>query len=157
MEESLNIEKCNLKASEVEQGCMQKEQECTEKNPEQMNALALAYLGDAVFELMIRRQAMLTGSCKVEKLHKKVTGLVNAASQSNFVRKLEPYFTEEEQAVYHRGRNAKTITAAKHQSITDYRRATGLEAVFGYLYLKQDQARINELLKLCMESLETQQ
>lgn len=121
------------------------------EKPEELNALALAYIGDAVFELAIRRAMMMSGSCKVEKLHKRVTGLVNAASQSRFVRILEPYFTEEENDIYHRGRNAKTITAAKHQSITDYRRATGLEAVFGYLYLKQDTARMNELLALCLK------
>lgn len=123
-------------------------------HPEEVNALTLAYLGDAVFELEVRTYMLLHGSQKVEKLHKHVTSFVNAASQSHLVGVLENSFTGEETAVYHRGRNSKTMTPAKHQTIADYRRATGLEAVFGYLYLKGDKARIQELLKICFAELE---
>jgi len=124
------------------------------ERPEEVNALTLAYLGDAVLELEVRKHMMLHGSQKVEKLHKRVTGFVNAASQSTLVGILEPVFTPEENAVYHRGRNSKTLTPAKHQTIADYRRATGFEAVFGYLYLKGDMERMKELLEICFQSKE---
>ena len=125
------------------------------ENAADINALSLAYIGDAVFELYVREHFMRTGSLKVEKLHKRVTGFVNAGSQSALLKKIEPLFTEEEAGVYHRGRNSKTVTAAKHQKITDYRRATGFEAVFGYLYLKGDTARINEFLEVCFREIGT--
>ena len=123
------------------------------EKPEDLNALTLAYIGDAVFELEVRKHMMLTGSQKVEKLHKHVTAFVNAKSQSDLIKILEPQLTETENLVYHRGRNSKTVTAAKHQTITDYRRATGFEAVFGYLYLKGDRARLEELLDICFGTL----
>lgn len=119
------------------------------EDPEDTNALTLAYLGDAVFELYVRKHMMEAGSHKVEKLHKRVTAFVNAGSQSRLFGILEPLLTETELSVYHRGRNSKTITAAKHQKIADYRRATGFEAVFGYLYLRGDTKRIEELLTVC--------
>ena len=122
------------------------------ERPADVNALALAYLGDAVFELLVRRHMLLTGSQKVEKLHKRVTAFVNPGSQSRLYSVIEPYLTEEESAVYHRGRNSKSETSAKHQTVADYRRATGFEAVFGYLYLKGDEARITELMTLCFEN-----
>ena len=126
-----------------------------EESLKDINALTLAYLGDAVFELMVRTYMLEHGSKRVEKLHKKVTETVNAGRQSEFVAQLEPVFTEEELSVFHRGRNAKAMTAARHQSIQDYRRATGLEAVFGYLYRKGDKERLNELLRLCLSNEET--
>lgn len=129
-------------------------EESLRENPKDVNALTLAYLGDAVFELEVRKRLFETGSHKVEKLHKRTTGIVNAASQSSFIGKLEPLLTEEETAVYHRGRNGKTLTAAKHQKISDYRRATGFEAVFGYLFLKGDTGRIDELMNICLSDIE---
>ena len=126
-----------------------------EESLKDINALTLAYLGDAVFELMVRTYMLEHGSKRVEKLHKKVTETVNAGRQSEFVAKLEPILTEEELSVFHRGRNAKAMTSAKHQSILDYRRATGLEAVFGYLYLKGETERMKELLRLCLSNEET--
>lgn len=121
----------------------------TEDNPSDMNALTLAYLGDAVFELSVREHFLMCGSQKVEKLHKRVTAFVNAGSQSRLFGVLEPLLTEEENAVYRRGRNSKTVTAAKNQKLSDYRRATGFEAVFGYLFLKGDRERMEELLSVC--------
>lgn len=121
----------------------------TEGSPSDVNALTLAYLGDAVFELSVREHFLRTGSQKVEKLHKRVTAFVNAGSQSRLFGFLEPLLTEEETAVYRRGRNSKTVTAAKNQKLSDYRRATGFEAVFGYLFLKDDRERMEELLSVC--------
>jgi len=115
------------------------------KDSFELNPLTLAYIGDAVFEIMVREYMLSTGSLRVEKLHKKVTAIVNAGSQSDMVRILEPLFTEKEEKVYKRGRNSKPATSAKNQSVSDYRRATGFEAVFGYLYLNRDFDRLNEL------------
>lgn len=132
-------------------------EESLKENPRDVNALTLAYLGDAVFELEVRKRLYETGSHKVEKLHKRTTGIVNASSQSAFIGKLEQVLTEEEISVYHRGRNSKTLTAAKHQKITDYRRATGFEAVFGYLFLKGDTERIAELMDICFSDIEAEE
>ena len=122
------------------------------ENAEDVNALTLAYLGDAVFELEVRKRMLLSGSKRVDKLHKRVTAFVNAASQSRLFSVIEPLRSEAELAVYRRGRNSKTLTAAKHQSIADYRRATGFEAVFGYLYLNGSHDRIAELIDKCFEA-----
>lgn len=119
--------------------------------PEDLNALTLAYIGDAVYEIMVREYALKNGSKRVEKLHKAVTALVNAGKQSDIVKELEPFFDETEEKVFKRGRNSKSVTAAKHQSITDYRRATGLEAVFGYLYLSRKEDRLREIFNKCIE------
>ena len=109
--------------------------------------LNLAYVGDSVMDLIVRTELVSKGNEPVNVLHKKASAVVNAASQSRMAGILEPLFTEEEAAVYRRGRNAKSATHAKNASIQDYRRATGLEAVFGYLYLKGDHARIMELYR----------
>lgn len=111
-----------------------------------LTGLTLAYVGDAVYELILRTYMTAHSSKKVEKLHRHVTALVNAAAQSELIRLLEPELNETELAIYRRGRNAKSMTPAKHQKLSDYRRATGLEALMGYLYLEQDFDRIAALL-----------
>ena len=83
--------------------------------------------------------------------------MVQASAQSEMMRVLQPLLTEEEHAVYRRGRNAKSVSPAKNQSLTDYRRATGFEALMGYLYLKKDYARMMELVKMGLKSLEEEQ
>ena len=118
-----------------------------------LTGLTLAYVGDAVYELILRTYMTAHSSKKVEKLHRHVTALVNAAAQSELIRLLEPMLTEEEKTIYRRGRNAKAVTAAKHQKLSDYRRATGLEALMGYLYLKQDYSRIAALLEQGLPAL----
>ncbi len=120
---------------------------------QELPALSLAYIGDGVFELMTRLYMAEQGSLKVEKLHKRVTDVVNAASQSELSYILKDMLTEEEEAVFKRGRNTRSQTAAKHQSITDYRRATGLEALFGWLFLKGRYERMRELYKYGVEKL----
>ena len=87
-------------------------------------------------------------------MHKRASRLVKAGAQSQMVAVLEPLFTEEELAVYKRGRNAKSVSPAKNQSVTDYRRATGFEALLGYLYLKKEWKRMLELVKMGLEELE---
>ena len=111
----------------------------------QRSPLNLAYIGDSVMDLIVRTELVSAANEPVHVLHKKASAIVNAGNQSRMAGILEPLFTEEEAAVYRRGRNAKAATHAKNASIQDYRRATGLEAVFGYLYLKGDYARALEL------------
>ncbi|MBB5265352.1 ribonuclease-3 family protein [Catenibacillus scindens] len=108
--------------------------------------LTLAYLGDAVFEIIVRTIVVEHSNAPVNKLHKRSSALVKASSQAEMVKVLEPLLTQEEEAVYKRGRNAKSYTMAKNATMTDYRMATGFEALLGYLYLKQDLNRIIELV-----------
>ena len=119
----------------------------SDKGGKGYSPLALAYLGDAVYELLIRTLVMDEGNTQPQKLHQKSSRLVKAEAQAAMIRFLLPRLTEEEAAVYKRGRNAKSFTSAKHASIIDYRTATGLEALFGYLYLEGRFGRILELLR----------
>lgn len=110
--------------------------------------LTLAYLGDAVYEIMIRTILVKKGNCPVNQLHKKASSLVKAAAQSEIIKVIEEKLTEEEHGVYKRGRNAHSPTMAKNASMSDYRRATGFEALMGYLYLKEDYTRMIELIRM---------
>lgn len=107
--------------------------------------LALAYIGDGVYELIVRTRVVNHGSVQVNKMHKKSSALVNAGTQAEIVRLLMEELTDEEMAIYKRGRNAKSVTTAKHATMTDYRTATGFEALCGYLYLT---GRIERLITL---------
>ncbi len=111
--------------------------------------LALAYMGDAVFDVLVRGMVLAKGNMPANKLHKAAKEYVNAAAQAEMYIRLENIVTEEELAVMKRGRNAKSNTTAKNQSVTDYRHATGLEALFGYLYIKGENTRIKELFDIC--------
>lgn len=122
-----------------------------EENLKQYSPLTLAYIGDAVYELVIRTALVRRSNEAVNRLHRKSSALVNARKQSEMIRVLESHFTEEEDSVYHRGRNAKSYTKAKNAGIVDYRRATGFEAVIGYLYLKGDIGRLTELIEMALE------
>lgn len=108
--------------------------------------LVLAYIGDAVYEVLIRTRVVNHGSMQVCKMHKKSASLVKAEAQANIVKAILDELTEEELAVYKRGRNAKSATIAKHATMTDYRMATGFEALIGYLYLKNRCERLLMLL-----------
>ena len=113
--------------------------------------LALAYMGDAVYEVLIRTRVMNRGSMQVNKMHKKSASLVKAEAQARMIQELQEELTEEETAVYKRGRNAHSASSAKNASIRDYRMATGFEALVGYLYLTGQYER---LLKLVHDGLE---
>ena len=117
--------------------------------------LTLAYIGDCVYDLVIKSLVINAGNKQVNKLHQETSRLVQASTQSLMMRTMQEHLTEEEHAVYKRGRNAKSVSPAKNQSITDYRRATGFEALLGYLYLKKDYKRLLELVKLGLDSLES--
>lgn len=121
-----------------------------EKNPKLMSPLALAFLGDAVYELYARRYIVEREDCPVGRLHLKTVELVNAGAQSAAFARLEAVLTEEEMAVYKRGRNANGQSTPKHADIGDYRRATGVEALFGYLFLKGEEARLAELFSITL-------
>ena len=118
--------------------------------------LTLAYIGDGVYDLIIRSIVVNHGNKQVNKLHKETSSLVQASTQSLMMRTMQEHLTEEEHGIYKRGRNAKSISPAKNQSITDYRRATGFEALLGYLYLKKEWKRMLDLVKIGLDSLNTE-
>ena len=115
--------------------------------------LTLAYIGDCVYDLVIRTVVVERGNEPANKLHKQTVAYVKAQTQASMIEALLPYLTEEEEAVYKRGRNAKSYTSAKNASIGDYRKATGMEALVGYLYLTGQEARIMELIKTGLKEL----
>lgn len=115
--------------------------------------LTLAYIGDCVYDLVIRTVVVERGNEPANKLHKKTVAYVKAQTQASMIEALLPYLTEEEETVYKRGRNAKSYTSAKNASIGDYRKATGMEALVGYLYLTGQEARIMELIKTGLKEL----
>ena len=110
--------------------------------------LTLAYIGDGVYELIIRTILVKKGNCPVNRLHKKASSLVKAGAQSAIMEVIEEELTPEELSVYRRGRNAHSTTMAKHATMADYRRATGFEALMGYLYLKEDYTRMLTLVRM---------
>ena len=110
--------------------------------------LTLAYIGDAIYELVIRTILVEKGNTQVNKLHQRASKLVKASAQSEIIEKLKPYLTEEEMGIFKRGRNAKSFTMAKNDSMSDYRRATGFEALMGHLYLTEQWDRMLELIKI---------
>ena len=110
--------------------------------------LTLAYIGDGVYELIIRTILVKKGNCPLNRLHKKASSLVKAGAQSAIMEVIEEELTPEELSVYRRGRNAHSPTMAKHATMADYRRATGFEALMGYLYLKEDYTRMLTLVRM---------
>lgn len=118
------------------------------KDPKQYSPLTLAYIGDGIYDLVIRTIVVEQGNARVNQLHKDVSNIVKAAAQAEVVRKIETLLSEEEMGIYKRGRNAKSYTMAKNASVKDYRMATGLEALMGYLYLLGRMERILELIEV---------
>lgn len=116
--------------------------------------LSLAFIGDCVYDLVIKSLIIRKGNRPVNVMQKETSRLVQASAQSAMMRVMQEHLTEEEHAVYRRGRNAKSLSPAKNQSITDYRRATGFEALIGYLYLKKNYRRIVDLIKTGLVGLE---
>lgn len=129
--------------------------DCKEVDIRTYSPLTLAYIGDAVYDLVIRTVIVQRANRPPQNLHKTAIRYVNAGMQAKMIAALEAYLTDEEAAVYHRGRNAKCHTSAKNASITDYRKATGLEALFGYLYLKDDMDRLLALVDLAFTKMGT--
>ncbi len=124
---------------------------CGEIDIRTYSPLALAYIGDAIYDLVIRTIVVERGNTSANKLHKKTVGYVNARIQAQMIEALMDELTEEEAAVYKRGRNAKSYTTAKNASVIEYRKATGFEALCGYLYLTGKQERMLMLIKKAVE------
>lgn len=143
MEESLNLAEK-----------MKKEFGVREVDIRTYSPLALAYIGDAVFDLLIRTVVVERGNRPANSLHKYAIQYVNAGTQSKMIRSLLEELTEEEAAVYRRGKNANFHTKAKNATIDEYRKATGLEALVGYLYLTGRMDRIVELLKIGLHNID---
>ena len=116
--------------------------------------LVLAYIGDCVFDLIIKTMVVGQGNRPVHKLHEETSRYVQASAQSYMMRTMQEHLTAEEHAVYRRGRKTKSVSPAKNQSITDYRRATGFEALLGYLYLNHKYERLTELVSIGLNSME---
>ncbi|MEF9942089.1 MAG: ribonuclease III domain-containing protein [Lachnospiraceae bacterium] len=115
--------------------------------------LTLAYIGDSIYDLIIKSLVINRGNKQVQKLHKETSDLVQASTQSLMMRSMQDYLTPEEHIIFKRGRNAKSVSPAKNQTITDYRRATGFEALIGYLYLQKEWKRMIDLIKIGLDSL----
>lgn len=116
--------------------------------------LTLAYIGDAIFELVVRTVLVDRKNAQPEKLHKAATKIVKAETQALMIEALKEDLTEEELVIFKRGRNAKSATKAKNATMSEYRRATGFEALMGYLYLKGEIERMIELIHKGVEKAE---
>ena len=117
------------------------------KDPRTLPGLTLAYLGDCIYELVIRSMLVEQGITHVSELNKAAVAHVRAGAQARLMQSIEPVLTEDERAVYHRGRNAKSASIPKNASVAEYRAATGFEALMGYLYLRGETGRILELIR----------
>ncbi len=138
MEESLNLHILNTFG-------------ITQKDIRTYSPLALAYIGDGVYDLVIRTAVVGEGNTSPNKLHQHTSHIVKAAAQAKLIEAIHDDLTEEEQDVFRRGRNAKSFTMAKNATVRDYRYATGFEALIGWLYLNGDLDRILYLVKLGIE------
>lgn len=124
----------------------------TPQEIKQLSPLGLAYIGDGIYELMTRERIVSRGNMPVAKLHFETVSIVRAAAQSDAVAVIIDDLSEEELAVYKRGRNANGSHVPRNADPGQYRRATGLEALFGYLYLNERHERIEELYERIYEA-----
>ena len=141
---------------------MEKNITFTEKNfssPEQMQALALAYIGDSIYDIMSREYVMKNHLGKINDLHRTVSTLVSARAQASFMKNIleNNILTDIEESIYIRGKNQKNNSKAKNASIMEYKLATGLEAVFGYLYLEKNFERLEEMFNYIINLYEEKQ
>ena len=123
----------------------------TKQQIDAISNLGLAHMGDCVFEILCRGYLCAQGETTVDRLHRDTISMVKATSQAKFVDKLLPLLNEEEIAYYRRGKNAHVHAVPKSATPAEYAKATGLEALFGALYLAGKTERINELFKTVME------
>jgi ribonuclease-3 family protein len=109
--------------------------------------LTLAFIGDSIFDLIIRTYVVESGNAPVNKLHHRAAKLVQASAQADLYHTVKDSLTEEELAIFKRGRNAKSFTSAKNAGVVEYRTATGMEALIGYLYLSDQMDRLMEIMR----------
>jgi len=126
---------------------IKQEFDCKEVDLRTYSPLTLAFLGDCVYDIIIRTVVVERGNRAPQGLHKKKSYLVNAKTQKEIIESLQDVLTPEEEDIYRRGRNAKSYTTAKNASVGDYRKATGFEALLGYLYLSDNMDRVLFLVK----------
>lgn len=129
----------------------------TNKDWSQLNGLALAYVGDAIFEIHIREHLVKVGQTRPNQLHRMATKFVSARSQAKLIQGMlaeEDLLTEEEIAIYKRGRNGKSHTLPKNVDMATYRTATGFEALMGFLHLDGQKERVEELVDWCIQFVE---
>ena len=122
--------------------------ELADKQVNSLSILALAHIGDCVFELLVRTKLCMNDHRSAADLHKTTVSIVNAVSQSEYAEKILPVLTDEETAVFKRGRNSKVNSVPQKATVAEYHRATGVEALFGWLYLKGRTERLEELFEL---------
>lgn len=121
-----------------------------------VNALSLAFIGDAVFEVMVREYLILNNlDLSAHKLHLKAVAYVKANSQRAFYRQLEKYLTEDEMYIFKKGRNTKSATMPKNATMSDYRAATGFESLMGYLYITGQSQRIQLIMDIIFDENKT--
>lgn len=125
-----------------------------EVNIRTYSPLTLAFIGDGIYDIIIRTIVVTRANTSANKLHKYTSSIVKAETQARMIELLEEHLSKEEADIYRRGRNAKSYTTAKNASVADYRKATGFEALMGYLYLQDNMERAIELTKLGTELLE---
>lgn len=142
MEESVNAS--GLSGEDYLSRCFQ----LPKRSWDQYSPLTLAYIGDAVYDVIIRTILVKQANTQTARLHQRASALVKAGTQSEMIAALQPYLTEEEAGVYRRGHNAKPYNTAKNASRREYLDATGFEALIGYLYLKEDYQRMIDLIRL---------
>ena len=126
---------------------IKQEFDCKDVDLRTYSPLTLAFLGDCVYDIIIRTVVVERGNRAAQGLHKKKSYLVNAKTQKELIESIQDLLTEEEENIYRRGRNAKSYTTAKNASVGDYRKATGFEALLGYLYLDDKMDRVMYLIK----------
>lgn len=126
---------------------IKQEFECKDVDLRTYSPLTLAFLGDCVYDIIIRTVVVERGNRAPQGLHKKKSYLVNAKTQKDLVESIQDILTPDEEDIYRRGRNAKSYTTAKNASVGDYRKATGFEALLGYLYLNDQMDRVLFLVK----------
>lgn len=124
----------------------------------QLNSLALAYIGDAVYEIYVRHHLLVKGTVRPHQLHKAATSFVSAKGQAKVIREMmsSDFLSEEEIAVVKRGRNAKSGTVPKNTDVQTYRYATAIEALIGYHYLLKNEERLNEIVQYAIQFIENE-
>lgn len=117
----------------------------------QLSPLVWAYVGDSVYELFIRTTLINNSNAKPHKLHIEAIKYVKAKAQADILKKISNFLTDEEKDIVRRGRNTENHHIAKNANVADYAQSTGFEALIGYLYLTRQDARLEEILKLCID------
>lgn len=122
-------------------------------NPSSLNGLSLAFLGDSVYEVLVREYLLRDGSTQVAKLQKASVSIVRASAQAYFYDIIEPLLTEEEHSILLRGRNTSSTHIPKSAKAIEYRKATGMESLFGWLYLNGQNDRLREIFNIIIENI----